>query len=421
MTHPISIPISIPSQSFHQSLASRFEQTRQLTQNLVEHLSEEDQCVQSMPDASPSKWHLGHTTWFWENVVLMPHCANYKAFNSQFHYLFNSYYESMGPRQPRPQRGLLTRPALAEVMAYRDYVTHALLKWLPSIEHHISENIFYLIELGINHEQQHQELMITDALHLFSCNPLLPKSGLNLNTSQGLQDITSKSQWLQLDAGLSELGKNKGEYQDFSFDNEQPKHKRWLEAFEISSQLITCGEYLEFIADGGYENASLWLSEGWAWVNRTGYQSPDYWLAPQSAFNDSKTWKIFGVGGTTSLNRKHAVTHLNFFEADAFAQWRGARLPTEFEWEHAFDHHDMQHMLGQAWQWTRSAYEPYPGFIPMDGAIREYNGKFMVGQQVLRGSSWATSQGHTRKTYRNFFPPTASWQITGLRLARDRK
>jgi ergothioneine biosynthesis protein EgtB len=402
-------------------LVQRVEQIRELTQSLLIHLSEEDQCVQSMPDASPSKWHLGHTTWFWEAVILLPHCPGYKPFNAHFNYIFNSYYESMGPRQPRPQRGLLTRPALEEVMAYRAHVTEALMRWLQSLVQPVSENIGYLIELGVNNEQQHQELLVTDHVHLFSCNPLWPKSGLYLNPNQGLQNLESKAQWFKFDANLCDSGQDANGDCGFSFDNEQPRHKRWIEAFEISNQLITCREYLEFIQDGGYQNPSLWLSEGWAWVNRSECSAPAYWLSPQSAFNETTTWKVFGVDGVLDLQLSHAVTHLNFFEADAFAQWRGARLPTEFEWEHAFDHQDILHMRGQAWQWTRSAYEPYRGFKPRDGAIREYNGKFMVGQQVLRGSSWATPKGHARQTYRNFFPPAATWQITGLRLARDCK
>ena len=403
------------------TLTERLEQTRTLTESLVVHLSEEDQCVQSMPDASPSKWHLGHTTWFWEAIVLLPHCPGYQLFDPQFQYLFNSYYESLGPRQPRAQRGLLTRPSLDKVMAYRTHVTDALLQYLSSHDQLFSEKFLYLMALGINHEQQHQELMITDALHLFSCNPLLPKSGLNLQASQTLLDSEEPCQWIRFDSRLAELGQNAGSAHNFSFDNEQPLHKRYVEGFEMSNQLITCREYLEFMQDGGYENPSLWLSEGWAWVRREDRQAPAYWLAPRGTFNDSAHWKNFGVEGADQLQLDQAVTHLTFFEADAFAQWRGARLPTEFEWELAFDHPDMQHMLGQAWQWTRSAYEPYPGFMPGDGSVREYNGKFMVGQQVLRGSSWATPQGHARKTYRNFFPPTASWQITGLRLAKDSK
>ena len=420
-----SLPTSFPTKAItlnseeKLTQVQRLEQTRALTQSLLVHLSDEDQCVQSMPDASPSKWHLGHTTWFWENVVLAPHCPTYEAFNPQFHYLFNSYYESMGPRQPRTQRGLLTRPALSEVMAYRAHVTQALSHWINQLERPLSENSGYLIELGIHHEQQHQELLVTDALHLFSCNPLLPQSGLNLSISQHLQEISTPAQWQKFDAGLCQIGQDAHVDSGFSFDNEQPRHQRWLDAFEISNQLITCREYLEFIQTGGYANPAHWLSEGWAWVNRSGCQAPAYWLAPQSAQNDTPDWKIFGVDGVRDLHLSHAVTHLNFFEADAFAQWRGARLPTEFEWEHAFDHPAMQHMQGQAWQWTRSAYEPYPGFKPREGAVSEYNGKFMVGQQVLRGSSWATPVGHARASYRNFFPPAASWQITGLRLAKD--
>lgn len=402
-----------------QALAQRFEQTRALTESLLAHLSEEDQCVQSMPDASPAKWHLGHTTWFFETVVLSAHCPNYKIFNPQFSYLFNSYYESLGPRQPRPQRGLLTRPALAEVMEYRAHITQALLDALLNSTVFDHNKIAYLIELGIHHEQQHQELIVTDALHLFSCNPLLPKSGLNLTSYKGLQDVDSAPHWIQFDAGLSEFGQASHQFDYFSFDNEQPRHQRWLETFEISSQLVTCGEYLAFIQDGGYQNSAYWLSEGWAWLSRTGQTAPAYWLAPHSALNATPNWHVFGVDGANELALNKAVTHLSFFEADAFAQWSGARLPTEFEWERTFNHSDMHHMLGQAWQWTRSAYEPYPGFKPWDGAIREYNGKFMVGQQVLRGSSWATPSGHARNTYRNFFAPHASWQITGLRLARD--
>jgi ergothioneine biosynthesis protein EgtB len=292
---------------------------------------------------------------------------------------------------------------------------------LPSLENHVDEKIFYLLELGINHEQQHQELMVTDAIHLFSCNLMLPKSGLNLTQTQSLFSVPSKAQWLRFEAGLYEVGQDKEVENVFSFDNKQPRHKRWVDSFEISNKLITCGEYLEFIQAGGYEDASLWLSEGWAWVNRTGHHAPAYWLPPDNVRNNTEDWKIFGVDGVVDLPVTHPVTHLNFFEVDAFAQWRGARLPTEFEWEHAFANPAIQQMLGQAWQWTRSAYEPYPGFTAWEGAIREYNGKFMVGQQVLRGSSWATPQGHSRRTYRNFFPPSATWQITGVRLARDCK
>jgi ergothioneine biosynthesis protein EgtB len=403
----------------NENLRDTFELLRGQTEHLVSRLSEEDQCVQSMPDASPIKWHLGHTTWFFETVVLIPHCAGYQNFSAQFAYLFNSYYESLGPRQPRPQRGLITRPSLSEVMAYRSHVTSAMKSWMA--QSNAFEEVADLILLGIHHEQQHQELMVTDALHLFSCHPFLPASLLNFSIHEGPKRLEDTPQWIQFESGLSEFGQAFETHGEFAFDNEQPRHKRWLDAFEISSQLITQGEFLAFILDGGYQNAALWLSEGWVWVNQTGASAPSYWMPANSALNASEEWHVFGFLGLQKLTLNEPVSHLNFFEADAFAQWAGARLPTEFEWEHAVEHPAMDQMQGSVWQWTRSAYEPYPGFQANAGAIREYNGKFMVGQQVLRGSSWVTPKGHARKTYRNFFPPAARWQITGLRLARDCK
>jgi ergothioneine biosynthesis protein EgtB len=375
-----------------QRLLERFGKTRFQTQSLLAHLSEEDQCVQSMPDASPSKWHLGHTTWFWEVFALSPHCPDYKVFNPKFHYLFNSYYESLGPRQPRPQRGLLTRPALSEVLTYRAYVTQAFIAWGNMLDLNGWQKIEKWVELGIQHEQQHQELIVTDALHLFSCNPLLPQSGLNLGADHSLHDQTASSEWSRFEAGLYEVGQDAGA-EGFTFDNEQPKHKRWLDAFEMSNQLITCGEYLEFIKAGGYENASLWLSEGWSWVNRSAVKAPAYWLAPQGILNASDTWKVFGIDGVVDLPLKQPVTHLTFFEADAFAQWRGARLPTEFEWEIACDNPQMQDMLGQAWQWTRSAYEPYPGFVAMEGSVR--NTLAFASRRCSLAKSRATKKSFT--------------------------
>jgi ergothioneine biosynthesis protein EgtB len=413
----ISIESALLKIVHNEPLIDTFAVLRAQTEHLVSRLSEEDQCVQSMPDASPIKWHLGHTSWFFETVVLRPHCDGYQVFSEPFAYLFNSYYESLGPRQPRPNRGLITRPSLSEVMAYRAHVTRAMMSWMALSN--ANPEVVDLIVLGIHHEQQHQELMVTDALHLFSCNPFLAASQLNCSNGPGSATPDPTPQWLSFESGLYAFGQGLEAQRAFAFDNEQPRHPRWLEAFDISSRLVTQGEYLAFIQDGGYENASLWLSEGWSWVNQTGAAAPAYWTPANSPSDSPAAWQVFGIDGLQKLNLNAPVSHVNFFEADAFSQWAGARLPTEFEWEHAFGHPQIDQMQGSVWQWTRSAYEPYPGFQANTGAVREYNGKFMVGQQVLRGSSWATPTGHARKTYRNFFPPPAQWQITGLRLARD--
>lgn len=414
-----SIESALLKISHNENLLKNFEALRAQTEHLVSRLSDEDKCVQSMPEASPIKWHLGHTSWFFETVVLLPHCGAYQKFSEEFSYFFNSYYESLGPRQPRPQRGLITRPSLSEVMAYRAHVTGAMTSWMR--ESNAAEEIVDLVVLGIQHEQQHQELMVTDALHLFSCHPYFPESHLNFSNDPRSTTLDAPPKWIQFESCLSEFGQALEEKGKFAFDNEQPRHKRWMDAFEISSQLVTQREYLAFILDGGYQDASLWLSEGWAWVNQTEATAPTYWVPDSSPLNQREHWHIFGVNGLQELNLNEPVSHLNFFEAEAFSQWAGARLPTEFEWEQAFGHPEISQMQGSVWQWTRSAYEPYPGFQVSTGAIREYNGKFMVGQQVLRGSSWATPEGHARKTYRNFFPPSARWQITGLRLAKDYK
>jgi len=401
----------------NEQLIDTFAALRAQTEHLVSRLSEEDQCVQSMPDTSPIKWHLGHTSWFFETVVLLPHCDGYQPFSEAFAYLFNSYYESLGPRQPRPQRGLITRPSLSQVMTYRAHVTQAMLSWMAKSNAH--QAVVDLIVLGIHHEQQHQELMVTDALHLFSCNPFLTASLLNCAHHPAAATPNAAPRWLRFESGLHAFGQGLDEQGAFTFDNERPGHPRWLDAFEMASQLVTQGEFLAFIEDGGYQNATLWLSEGWSWLNQTGAAAPAYWMAAHNPPDSLSAWQVFGVDGLQPLNPHAPVSHLNFFEADAFSQWAGARLPTEFEWEHAFGHPEIGQMQGSVWQWTRSAYEPYPGFQANSGAIREYNGKFMVGQQVLRGSSWATPTGHARKTYRNFFPPPARWQISGLRLARN--
>ena len=396
------------------SLSARYAAVRQHTLKLAAPLSAEDQCVQSMPDTSPSKWHLAHTSWFFENVVLLPHLPGYQVFDDSFAYLFNSYYEALGPRHPRPQRGLLTRPALSQVLAFREHVNAAMQQLLLN-ESKLPSEALVLIELGLNHEQQHQELLLTDALHLLSCNPLLPAFDKSFkHASASNADL----QWQTFDEGLRTLGRPVNET-GFAFDNESPAHQRFVQGFQIANRLVSCGEYLAFINDGGYDNADLWLSEGRAQVLQNGWQCPLYWLAPQDPRAPSDQWQVFGLNGVQALDPQAPVANLSFYEASAFAQWAGARLPTEFEWEVASSHEDMHDMHAQVWQWTRSAYEPYPGFVPASGAVREYNGKFMVGQQVLRGSSLATPSNHSRHTYRNFFPASARWQFSGLRLAKD--
>jgi ergothioneine biosynthesis protein EgtB len=396
------------------SLSARYSALRQHSLQIAAPLSDEDQCVQSMPDASPTKWHLAHTSWFFENVVLLPFVPGYQVFDEAFAYLFNSYYEALGPRHPRPQRGLLTRPSLTQVLAFRQHVDAAMQQVLCQAEN-LSPQVLALVELGLNHEQQHQELMQTDILHLLSCNPLLPAYDLAFSH----QSVNAgEVQWLSLDEGLHSIGRSTDE-PGFAFDNETPKHQRFVQGFQIAHRLVNCGEYLAFIQDGGYDNADLWLSEGRAQVLENAWQCPPYWLAPQDPRAPSDHWQVFGLNGVQTLDPQAPVSSLSFYEASAFAQWAGARLPTEFEWELASAHPQMHDLHGQVWQWTRSAYEPYPGFVPASGAVREYNGKFMVGQQVLRGSSFATPAGHSRHTYRNFFPASARWQFSGLRLAKD--
>jgi ergothioneine biosynthesis protein EgtB len=396
------------------SLFARYSALRQHSLQIAAPLSDEDQCVQSMPDASPTKWHLAHTSWFFENVVLLPFVPGYQVFDPAFAFLFNSYYEALGPRHPRPHRGLLTRPSLNQVLAFRAHID-AAMQLLLSQAKDLSPQALALIELGLNHEQQHQELMHTDILHLLSCNPLLPAYDLAFSHPSAND---GEVQWLSFDEGLHSIGRPTDE-PGFSFDNETPKHQRFVQGFQIASRLVNCGEYLAFIQDGGYDNADLWLSEGRAQVLENAWQCPPYWLAPQDPRAPSDHWQVFGLNGVQTLDPQAPVSSLSFYEASAFAQWAGARLPTEFEWELASAHPQMHDLHGQVWQWTRSAYEPYPGFVPASGAVREYNGKFMVGQQVLRGSSFATPAGHSRHTYRNFFPASARWQFSGLRLAKD--
>ncbi len=406
---------------FHQAGArahwcARFDQVRARSVALTEPLSVEDQCVQSMPDASPTKWHLAHTSWFFEVVVLQVFQTGYVAFDGRYHYLFNSYYEALGPRHPRPQRGLLTRPSLTDVHAYRDHVNRAMRAFITHSSAQTWAAAASLVELGLSHEEQHQELLLTDILHLMAGNPLLPAYAVQPKPAIGDGTGVVSSRWVPVAGGVYTIGHG-GD--GFAFDNETPRHQVLLQPFEIASHLVTCGEYLEFVRDGGYARPAHWLSDGWNAVTGLGLQAPLYWLAPGDPRAPSEQWQTFGLNGLQTIDTNAPVIHINFFEAAAYADWAGARLPTEFEWEVAFDSPHIAQMLGHAWQWTRSSYDPYPGFRPLNGAVREYNGKFMVGQQVLRGSSVATPPNPARKTYRNFFPPGARWQFAGIRLTKD--
>jgi ergothioneine biosynthesis protein EgtB len=380
------------------ALASRFAAVRRHSLDLAAPLSAEDQCVQSMPDASPTKWHLAHTTWFFETLVLRSHAPGYTAYDERFAHLFNSYYESLGSRHPRPQRGLLTRPSLAEVHAYREAVDGALLRWLPEG----APEALAQVELGLQHEQQHQELLLTDIQHALSLNPLQPP--MRAGAPPDLDAACGG--WVEHGGGEVEIGHAGG---GFAFDNETPRHAVRLAPFAIGRRLVTNAEYQAFIDDGGYRRPALWLSDGWAAVQAQDWTAPLYWRDDGRAF---------GLHGVQPRRPEAPVLHLSFYEAAAYAEWAGARLPTEFEWEAAAAG-PLEQRFGVAWQWTRSSYDPYPRYRPWAGAVGEYNGKFMVGQIVLRGSSLATPPGHERLTYRNFFPPAARWQFSGLRLARD--
>ena len=398
------------------ALAQRYEEVRAESVARAAPLSAEDQAVQSMPDASPTKWHLAHTSWFFEAVVLQPHDSGYNLFDERFLTLFNSYYESLGPRHPRPQRGLLTRPALEQVHAYRAHVDAAMRSFIATAQDTAWEAAAPLVELGLNHEQQHQELILTDILHALSCNPLLPAYAPHEPPALRLATSAEAMRWLAQEGGVRELGRA-GE--GFAFDNEGPRHPVLLQPYRIADRLVSCGDFLQFIADDGYCNPALWLSDGWAAVQAGGWQHPAYWLAPGDPRAPVGHWQVFGPAGVRPLDAAAPVAQLSFYEAAAYAEWAGARLPTEFEWEAAFGAPGITQMTGHVWQWTRSSYDPYPGFRPWQGAVAEYNGKFMVGQIVLRGSSSATPAGHDRPTYRNFFPPAARWQFSGLRLAKD--
>jgi len=406
----------LPAAPGREPVAARYAQVRAATLALAAPLTPEDQCVQSMPDASPTKWHLAHTSWFFEAVVLGPHAAAYEAFDATFARLFNSYYESLGPRHPRPQRGLLTRPSLDRVHDYRAHVDAAMQAFMRDADDATWSTVAPLVELGLQHEQQHQELIATDILHAFSCNPLLPAWRPQEQPALRLAGSTPPLRWLAHPGGVVAIGHAGG---GFAFDNETPRHQVLLQPFRLADRLVSCGEFQDFIEDGGYARASHWLSDGWAAVQAQGWAAPAYWLAPDDPRAPADHWQVFGPAGVQALDPAAPVTQLSFYEASAYADWAGARLPTEFEWEAMADAPGISQMTGHAWQWTRSSYDPYPGFRPLSGAVSEYNGKFMVGQQVLRGGSVVTPPGHARRTYRNFFPPAARWQFSGLRLAKD--
>lgn len=382
-------------------LRGRYAQVRAQTEHLCAPLAIEDLVAQSMPDCSPTKWHLAHTAWFFEAFTLeAPLAPRYQT-------LFNSYYHAVGPRHPRPQRGLLTRPTVAEVLAYRAAVDQAMEARLATA----APALQALITLGLHHEEQHQELMITDIKHLFFQNPLRPRYD---STSPPVRTDPAPLQWRAADERIREVG-HAG--QGFAFDHESPRHRVLVPAFLIADRLTTAGEYLAFVQDGGYRRSEWWLSDGWDWVQSNAIRAPLYWEERDGAFQH------FTLRGDQPLDLGEPVRHLSYYEADAYARWAGARLPTEVEWESAATTAGLPlaQLYDQAWQWTQSPYVPYPGYRPAAGAIGEYNGKFMCNQMVLRGGSSATPAGHSRATYRNFFPPGARWQLTGLRLARDSK
>jgi ergothioneine biosynthesis protein EgtB len=409
-------------------LAERYQDVRSLSEAIIAPLSDADATVQPMDDASPAKWHLAHTTWFFETFVLRDHAGGYHTYDDRFAYLFNSYYEAEGPRHARPRRGMLTRPSLEKVLDWRRYVDDAMLKTVPTLP----PTVAALVELGLAHEQQHQELMLTDMLCLFAENPLLPAVW---EEPRDLYEISPPAiEWIEGRHGITEIGHDPAD--GFAFDCEGPRHPVLLHRHALANRAVTNGEWLGFIADGGYRRPELWLSDGWTWVKSNEIEAPLYWRRLDNG------WHAFGLDGLAAVSLAAPVTHISFFEADAYARWAGARLPTEAEWESAAQSFDpatgnqldvagavsplparaaagLQQMFGDVWEWTASAYLAHPGFQPAEGAVGEYNGKFMSGQQVLKGGSCATPRGHVRASYRNFFYPHQRWQFTGLRLARD--
>ena len=419
------------------ALGRLFDAIRRESEALASRLTPEDQSIQSMPDVSPTKWHLAHTTWFFETFILARFDPAYRVFDPAFHYLFNSYYEAEGPRHPRPQRGMLSRPSCDDVAAYREHVDAAMARLIDGAPAEVWAEIAPLVELGAHHEQQHQELILMDIKHVFSLNPLLPAYQPPRRRAPGTETALD---WIGFTGGLVEIGHGGG---GFAFDNETPRHRVWLDPFRLASRPVSCGEFAEFIAAGGYREPEFWLSDGWAIVRQQGWEAPLYWRAADDG------WRIFTLSGERRLDPAEPVVHVSFYEADAYAKWAGKRLPVEAEWEVAaqgnFDpaaplagnlggsrrYHPavdagapdgvagLRQLIGDVWEWTASPYTPYPRFRAVSGAIGEYNGKFMSNQMVLRGGAAVTPAEHIRATYRNFFPPSARWAFSGLRLAED--
>ena len=411
-------------------LLEQFKKTRALTLTLADPLSTEDMVVQTMDDVSPTKWHMAHTTWFFETFLLKPHQTGYEPFHDAFEYLFNSYYNAVGSQFPRPERGLLSRPTVKEVVDYRHHVDDAMHNLVADVSEAVWADIAPLIELGVHHEQQHQELLLTDIKHVLSWNPLEPAG---YGSKPKILKSAPQLQFMDFDGGLFDIGHD-GE--GFAFDCEGPRHRVLVRPHSLANRPVTNGEYLAFIEDGGYTTPHLWLSDGWADLQSGAWAAPIYWRQRDGV------WTEFSLHGPQKLDLHAPVSHINFYEASAYAAWLGARLPHESELELAAtgsmpdgntldtdhihpkpsdraDDKGFYQLFGDVWEWTQSAYSPYPGFSPAAGAVGEYNGKFMSGQQVLKGGSCATPDGHIRSTYRNFFPPAARWQFTGLRLAKD--
>jgi ergothioneine biosynthesis protein EgtB len=414
------------------SLLQQFQQVRSTTLSLADSISEEDAMVQSMPDASPAKWHLAHTTWFFETFILTEQLAGYRIFNPEYRLLFNSYYKSLGTHPARQQRGTFSRPSFSNVLQYREHVNEAMHRLLA---HDPVPGCLPLVELGIHHEQQHQELMLTDILHAFWTQPLRPAYA---SPAANQNPVAAEPlHWIAHPGGTVEIGAS-GE--SFAFDNERPRHAALLLPYRLASRLATNAEFLEFIGDKGYERPELWLSDGWDAVCREGWRAPLYW----EKTGEDEEWCKFSLRGMNPVNPADPVSHVSYYEADAFARWSGARLPLEGEWEYAAEGRiiagnfienstlearpsisnavsEEDQLFGDLWEWTGSAYLPYPGFRPAAGAVGEYNGKFMCNQFILRGGSFATSASHIRATYRNFFPPHVRWQFMGIRLANNER